>query len=222
MHIPEFKPWLIQRVALPIKMVDNTTATLAAYYSTAKTPELYAANKPALDVLNGLIPLDYMGSAEFEFGAIPETLRNIVASKADLVPFTIKLEGRPYTWEPEAKEAAKVQPIQTATLHGWCLKGHEKELTEFLKKEAHEDSALTGRQLKERTNFQEICFGELRAVRNKNGTISKRKGFQVKPARNCALLDLDNLWYVTTSQEQLKGLQYLLGIIPGQFDPFAL
>ena len=43
----------------------------------------------AMDLIRGIWAFDYMGAAEFEFGAVPKALQKIAAS--DLTSFTISV-----------------------------------------------------------------------------------------------------------------------------------
>jgi hypothetical protein len=54
-------------------------------------------------VITALCSFDYMGAAEFEFGALPEGFRKI-AKATDLEAFTIDVSGSPHLhWEMEKK-----------------------------------------------------------------------------------------------------------------------
>jgi hypothetical protein len=207
--IQEFRPWLVQRISKPRTKLNPNSPTLVQYYAHPKTEETRKQNELALKELGLLIPLDYMGAAEFEFGAVAKALRELCSQRADLIAFSQEVQGYPYSWETPAKEYTKNQPKSSRKVAGWCLRGHENQLREFLLQEATDDSR---NRLKERTGFQEICFGHISAIRNKNGTISKRQGFQTKEGSNCALFDLGNYWFVTTDEQQLIDLKHLLGI----------
>lgn len=207
--IQEFSPWLVQRIGKPRIQLPVNFPTLVEYYEQPKTDETRKKNEEAIQKLGQLIPLDYMGSAEYEFGAVSTALRELCQNREELVAVNLEFTGLPYSWETEAKEYSKTQPASSGKVAGWCLKGHEEKLKAFLQSETTGEYKT---RLKERTEFQEICFGRISAIRNKNGTPSKRKGYQVTEGQNCALFDLKDYWFVTTDAQQLADLKHILGI----------
>lgn len=78
----------------------------------------------AMDLLRGIFSFDYMGSAEFEFGAVPEALQRIAKSD-DLVAFTIPITLAlvPPHWKDKGPA-----PEGTATVYVLCREAHREEV----------------------------------------------------------------------------------------------
>lgn len=96
--------WLVQRLERPIKsrgpLRDNPFSFGGGYKNGGLSDE-------AMKLLRDVFSFDYMGSAEFEFGALPKALQRI--AKADLAAFTIDVDGHsvyvlaPAEWEAEVE-----------------------------------------------------------------------------------------------------------------------
>lgn len=202
-----FGPYLVQRIEKPRELPPAETPDLVEFHSKPATTATREANKPAIDALEAVVPMDYMGSAEFEFGEVSKCLREIVAARATLVPFRVKVTGVPHTFVTEfEKEATKYR--KSVTLQGWCLKGHEEALAKFLQGEAAKEE--TRYHLKQRTCLQEGCFGLLNRKRDTAG--NKRKTYEFEESHIAGWLDLGQLWFVSRDEQQVKWLAHLLGV----------
>lgn len=99
----EFKnSWLVQRLQQPTKPLgpfrDNPFPFGGGYKNGGLSDE-------AMGLLRGIFSFDYMGAAEFEWGAVPEALRRI--AKAKLAAFLVDIEGRTvYVLAPVEWQAA--------------------------------------------------------------------------------------------------------------------
>lgn len=90
--------WLVQRLERPFKrmgpLTDNPFSFGGGYKNGGLTDE-------AMGLLRGIFGFDYMGSAEFEFGAVPKALQQI--AKAELTAFTFDIDGHTiYSLAPAA------------------------------------------------------------------------------------------------------------------------
>lgn len=92
-------------------------------FKTIKTPDLIqrgsfrAIEENQIKGLDSLIEYDYMGSSEFEFGALNNSLKRITASWID------------YTWFP----IDDIQDADGQTLYVLCKKGTKDEVTQAIK-----------------------------------------------------------------------------------------
>ena len=208
----EFSPNLIQRVNQPNALPDAGTPNLVEYYSQPYTKELREKHKASIDALVKLLPLDYMGSAEFEFNEIPKTLRAISQQRKDFVYFKAIISGIPSSNQPQVDPHLE-SFRKDILLQGWCYSGQEKELTAFLEnqiKDAYGDRSI---RLKERTMLQEGCFGILEWAMTKRRTLTKKPKLSIKRLHNiCGWLSLDNGWFVGVNNAQVKALATLLGL----------
>jgi hypothetical protein len=95
----------------------------------------YSANRKGIDKLLGF---DYMGSAEFEFGALPKSLKRIRADIKDYVQFQYSFKKHP----------AKVVTVM-------CKKDEQDEVCEIL-----EQLVLNEIRLKERCDLSKFISGK--------------------------------------------------------------
>lgn len=85
----------------------------------------------AMDLLRGIFSFDYMGAAEFEFGAVPEALDGLAkAKKLAAFDFTFPLAKVAKPWTARKKAAA---PSGDATVYVICRPGDESEVTARIK-----------------------------------------------------------------------------------------
>ena len=86
-------------------------------------------SEDAMKLLQGIFSFDYMGAAEFEFGAIPQTFRFLAgeASLHNLVCGELKLKENevayylcPTSYESEVIERIKMLRDNKLQLHEWC------------------------------------------------------------------------------------------------------
>jgi hypothetical protein len=152
MHI-EFNPGLIQRIESPMALLPPQARTLVAYYAKPYAKDNREAFAATLKALKDLIPLDYMGSAEFEWGEVPKLLRAVSQQRTHFSPFKAQLTVR---------SSAVPKPSKKVTLVGWCRPQHRQELARFLSDQAAgKDSEY---HIQERTCLQENCLDEFPAI----------------------------------------------------------
>lgn len=92
------RTWLIQRLNKPYE-VQNDMTKLANAFSFGGGLVNGGLTKEAMALLSPLFTFDYMGSAEFEFGAVPETLSKIVEHRKDYVDFTTGITFKFKDWK---------------------------------------------------------------------------------------------------------------------------
>lgn len=83
------RSWLVQRLHKPPRTtsvlgVDNPFAFGGGYKNGGLSDE-------AMGLLRGIFSFDYMGAAEFEFGAVPEALQAIAKSAKRLTAFSFPI-----------------------------------------------------------------------------------------------------------------------------------
>lgn len=100
--------WLVQRLEKPLSLggglKDNPFSFGGGYKNGGLTDD-------AMGLLRDIFSFDYMGAAEFEFGAVPEALNKIAkaADKGKLSAFSFDLSGHtiyalaPTEWEFEVE-----------------------------------------------------------------------------------------------------------------------
>ena len=112
------RTWLVQRLKKP----------------TGHNPFVFGGGdkngglkEEAMDMLSKVFSFDYMGCAEYEFGAVSEGLTKIFDNKDKLVysSFMVNWEGEVYSESWEQGDT---------TVYYICQKDHEKEVRKFISK----------------------------------------------------------------------------------------
>ncbi len=80
------KPYLIQRLEPPITFI-NPFSFGGGFKNGGLSPE-------AMSILKGILSFDYMGSAEFEYGALPKSLEQIAKHSKDYLGFILTCETK--------------------------------------------------------------------------------------------------------------------------------
>ncbi len=195
---PYRHPYLIQRIERPrspFQLPEGLAAKYQADQSRTADERTY---------INGLIPCDYMGSAEFEFGSVGDTLRNIVAQRGDFRRFEMTLSGTPdNSWH----KGFAVQPV-TVTLHGFAHKDHVEQ--------AKRDIALFAADQFEGRTKERVClrevFGKVSSTHYRDGKKLRAPIVELTKSDLTAWLNLENGWMVGTNGRQIECVAELLGI----------
>ena len=118
---------LIQRLEAP-QSVDNPFSFGGGYRNGGLTDE-------AMDLLRPIFSFDYMGAAEFEFGAVPEALAKLAQSKS-LVAWSFPVTKVAAHWKERSKMPKRIDGTVYAIapsdwtdeieerVRGWALKPH--------------------------------------------------------------------------------------------------
>jgi hypothetical protein len=232
------KPYMVQRINKPRSNLGPNDKSLANFYRDPVMVDWYACppyvqpnelkekNKQLrkqfsneFSSLNNVIPLDYMGSAEFECGEVPKSLAAMSNRSEHFVSVKTWLEGFPSTYYPE------LRPLLTkcqSTLFGWCLKDDMVDLGKFV----NDELAGKGPHLKEVSQIQEGCFGVARYLKGASRLSSSvdqlATEWSVVPSGICAWLDLslEHPWFLSRDEQQAKDLAFMLGV--NYSNPIAL
>lgn len=131
--------WLVQRLEKPWSLgqiKDNPFAFGGGLRNGGLSSE-------AMDLLRGVFSFDYMGAAEFEFGAVPKALqeiaKNIDLETFEASSFTFPLKKVEKGWRDKSAEEpegdvtiyvicskADVKEVQTR-IKGWAFKHYDKK-----------------------------------------------------------------------------------------------
>jgi hypothetical protein len=114
------RTYLVQRLKVPL----NTTTL-----GTVKPHHVFGNSALGLtqemwDVLDPFFEMDYMGSAEYEFGAVPKTLSDLVRDRSQLVSSSFLVESKDIKpcWDREATDRRiRRSVIEDAKLKGQAV-----------------------------------------------------------------------------------------------------
>lgn len=105
--------WLIQRLT---KSYSGKMGDLVNAFSFGGGLKNGGLSDEAMGLLSSIFAFDYMGAAEFEFGALPETLRKfaVAAEEGQVGVHTLQLKPskvkKPYNW-PKGEKLKSVPPL---------------------------------------------------------------------------------------------------------------
>jgi len=131
--------WLVQRLQKPHhfvikgKKVDNPFNFGGGYKNGGLTND-------AMDILREIFSFDYMGAAEFEWGAVPKALAKMAGDRKDFKKFTIILKSGEIEEPWRNKKGVKFPgPFK---VFSFCREGDAKEVEKFIRKNAKNKTRL--------------------------------------------------------------------------------
>jgi len=172
------RTYLVQRLKKPYKgNADNPFNFGGGLLRGGMNEEGYRA-------LNQIFTFDYMGAAEFEFGAVPDAIDAIAKGfgNGDGVTGEIEIGGVP--------------------VYYLTHKNVEKETIQRIKDLAKDDPFVTKIRLKEWT-----CLGDAIAVRN--GTLANKRGFE-SAMEHIGWIELDNRFMFFVDKEAFEKFKMLV------------
>lgn len=175
------RSYLVQRLQHPIG-ADPLSFGLAGLKNGG-------LSKQDFQVLNQVIRFDYMGSAEFEWGAIPEALNHIWDNRGNYLFGEITLHYRYKDWRSdEISEGNK-------TVYYVCSKEDESEVKSRLSKWALNDDVNDNRMK------ESLLFGA--AMAGKSSKISPIVGW----------LELNNRFFFFLDKKMFEDIVHLFEIV---------
>jgi hypothetical protein len=158
------RTWLIQRLNKPYETENNMTK-LANAFSFGGGLVNGGLSKEAMTLLSPLFNFDYMGSAEFEFGSVPETLSKIVKNRKDYIDFSMPIKFKYKEWKTKETKTG-VHDVFII-----CDKKDKDEIVERISKFAKDD-----------------CYGDTKETVNLNSALANSEYRE----RLIGWLELDN------------------------------
>ena len=120
------RSWLIQRLKAPY---DNVILNAFSFGGGLKNGGL---SDEAMKIVNAVCSVDYMGAAEFEFGAFQKALEKMFDVRTKLVSNSFKVNYR-YDFRGWGGNPAKLYEGKKRVYY-LCQKDHEKEVKERIAK----------------------------------------------------------------------------------------
>lgn len=192
---PFKKPYLIQRVCKPYDAIGEIPESAKGYYLKSGLEP----NQERSGYIRNVLRLDYMGSSEYEFGAVPKSLKALAeALKSDPNGFEIHaltFTGKPYHWDSNIVAQLKEKE---ATAFLLCHKNHKDEILKVIQTLIKEPYGNRELKLKELADFPAGLFGK---VHTKT---------EIAESDLTAWLDLDNPWILCKDKTQLDAILPLL------------
>jgi hypothetical protein len=180
------RSWLVQRLEPPrqgrgIFGVDNPFSFGGGLTNGGLSDE-------AMDLLRGIFSFDYLGAAEFEFGAVPEALSKIAKNAAEYQATSFAVHVADVHKDFREKGPA---PEGTATIYVLCRGAHKAEVFTRIRSWAKEPYG----NLKEHTQLSSV----LRPCGDWTPDV-------------CGWLELDNGFFFFTDEAMWRGTAALFGI----------
>lgn len=178
---PDLRPsWLIQRLNAPSA---PPVSDLERFDQSLRMGKGAGLPKEAFGLVGQLFDFDYMGAAEFEFGAVPEALVRIARRARAYVAFEVEVPLRavaaPEPYEDKLGSGASDPGDGAARIYVLCEAAHRRDVAERIRGWATERYNC---DLKEPTRL----------------AASLRPGSE-RDRRICGWLELDNAFFFTTS-----------------------
>lgn len=125
--IPELgSSWLVQRLRRPVAPSGHQLTRLLEAFSFGGGLKNGGLSEDAMGMLREVFSFDYMGSAEFEWGAVPDALKRMGKSSLAAFSFTVPLKDVPRNW----RDKGKADPPGEATIYVLCPNEHDQEVQE--------------------------------------------------------------------------------------------
>lgn len=129
------RTWLVQRLQKPFNLPpDHQMAKLANAFSFGGGLRDGGLSKEAMGLIQDIFRFDYMGSAEFEWGAVPEALSKLASSELEAFTVAIELAKVPANWRDQSGEV----PEGSAILFVIAPKKEAQEVAERIETLAYE------------------------------------------------------------------------------------
>lgn len=178
------RSWLIQRLEKPRNW--GTTPFVDNPFSFGGGMKNGGLSDEAMGLIRDIWSFDYMGAAEFEFGAVPKALQTIAAADLTAFAIAIPLAEVPANWRDKTKE----KPEGVCFIYVLCPQEWQDEVEQRIRELAAENY-----RLKERTGLA----AALRPVEDYD-------------REKCGWLELDNGFLFFTDKEMWEKTCALFGV----------
>lgn len=98
----------------------------------------------AFDLLSQIFRFDYMGAAEFEWGAVPKALQHIAKNRKQYIAYTLDVRTR---------------NKNTGTVYVICPEENKGYISDWIKKKAYDEYGKSGRGTKEAVLLDSVLDG---------------------------------------------------------------
>ena len=188
------RPWLIQRLNKPFKFPEgHLTKGRDNPFSFGGGLPNGGLSKEAMACLRSVFTFDYMGSSEFEWGAVPKALCSMVVSIQDLTAKSFEVDQGDVSFGKWEERYFK-KPVKgvTKTVYVIAKDSHQVPAENYIR-------SLIGKEpeLKERTRFHEALLEPSDSAEDWR---TKTQGW----------LDLDNCLLFFTDKEMFEKMKVLL------------
>lgn len=181
------RSWLVQRLKKPL---SGQMGAFAEAFSFGGGMRNGGLSDDAMTLLREVFAFDYMGSAEFEWGAVPNALQRIAQHQSELTSFTLQvpLSMVPPHWRANQDEI----PDGTASVYVLCR-------------------APQAEQVKERI-FTWAAAGYQTDTKESVQLSAALRPFHDWDTRTCGWLELDNGFFFFTEEHMWRSTAALFGV----------
>lgn len=130
-------PYLVQRLQKPFPKNEGQSKMMEALsnaFSFGGGLVNGGLSKEAMALLKDIWRYDYMGSAEFEFGAVPESLKHIAENIKDYVADRVEVTGKYHSYKQERDLVVK------APVYFLCKRADVTDVCTWIDKFADDNS----------------------------------------------------------------------------------
>lgn len=181
--------WLVQRLEKPHR-VTFAGVTTDSPFSFGGGLRNGGLSSEAMELLRGVFSFDYMGAAEFEWGAVPEALKRMAAESLEAWSFSFPLTEVAPNW----RDKDALTPDGDATIYVVSRPEWRSEIKARVRLWSSEGY---GSRLKEQTH---LC------------SVLRPSANDEFPSRVCGWLELDNGFFFFTDKAMWEATARLFGV----------
>jgi hypothetical protein len=190
----EHGSWLVQRLQKPYQLPKgHQFEGLMNAFSFGGGLKNGGLSDDAMGLIRDIWRFDYMGAAEFEFGAVPEALNSLAKAKLVAFEFPIPLAQVAANWRDKGKE----KPEGDAAVYVLCPEGWEAEVERRIRGWAAPNDEKF--RTKERVGIAEAL-----------------RPFNEWDSEVCGWLELDNGFLFFTDREMWEKACSLFGVVTSE------
>lgn len=206
-------PYLVQRVLARNADAVAPFGGLIGYYKQKDQFNQVKLTGDESAALRKIIPMDYMGSAEYEFGAVFKALEAMATKASGLIETSFTIKGKPakFCFVDSNVYNQQVNPRE-ATVYALCIEAHAEPLEKYFTIMGADNHTL---RHKEVPCIQAGLFGQVehpeysgRHRRNVNRIVERKPSYD----HVTGWLELDMHWFASTDKTQLDYVKVMLGM----------
>lgn len=207
--------WLIQRLTKPSN-VKFGNALMSEVFSFGGGYKNGGLSDDAMAILRKAFSFDYMGAAEFEFGAVPKALQQIAkaADDAELEATTVLVKGTREIYHPTRRK----MKLEEKPVYVLAPKHLLEHATFVVRAQASDDYPRGERQLKEVSLLQNSVWAEEIAEAENPGTKKADRERRARDAESyahtCGWLEIDNGFFFFTDRTMFENTCAIFGVTP--------
>lgn len=191
--------YLIQRLQKPYENKEGLLQKASEVFAFGGGFRNGGLTNEAMELIRPIFRFDYMGSAEYEFGAVPQALSNIVKNIENYIAFEKEINFQYKNYFSPRKKGYEPEIVKgKVTVYFICHKDWKEEVIEIVKAHATEKHS-------EKTRTKEAVLLA--------SNIGNTEHYEKYPySRSVGWLELNNGYFFFIDKEMFEKTKTLFGI----------